>query len=62
LRAAIGSTDGGAITKYLLDALLDGGSPQQEQVLRHYLGAQPSDNMIRSGIWLLLNAPDYAAN
>jgi hypothetical protein len=62
LRTTIGSTDGGAIAKYLLDALLDGGSTQQEQVLRHYLGAQPSDNMVRSGIWLLLNAPDYAAN
>lgn len=62
LRSQIGSTDGKAIAAYLLDALLDGGSPQIQQLLQHYLGKTPSDNQLLGGIWLLVNAPDYAVN
>jgi len=62
LRTLIGSTDGTAIATYLLDALVDGGSPALQTILRAYLGSKPDDNQILGGIWLLLNAPDYTVN
>ncbi len=62
LRANIGSGRGSDVASYLMDALLDGGTPAQLAVLEHYLGGAPSDNDISGAIWLLLNAPDYAAN
>ena len=62
LRARIGNTAGSAVRDYLLDALLDGGSPGVRRILGKYLGDTPSDNQIRGGIWLLLNSPDYAVN
>jgi len=62
LRTLIGSTKGSDISAYLLDALVDGGSPGLQTIMRNYLGATPSDNQILGGIWLLLNAPDYGVN
>ena len=62
LRTAIGSTDARPIRDYLLDALLDGGTPAQSDILGNYLGHAPSDTQIRGAIWLLLNTPDYAVN
>jgi uncharacterized protein (DUF1800 family) len=62
LRTLIGSTDGTEIAGYLLDALVDGGSPELQTILRAYLGRTPDDNQILGGIWLLLNAPDYTVN
>ncbi len=62
LRTAINNTHGWAVSAYLLDALLDGGTPAQSGLLKGYLGATPSDNQIRGAIWLLLNTPDFAVN
>ncbi len=62
LRAAIGSKRSHDIAVYLMDALLDGGTPDEQAVLERYLGGLPTDNDIRGAIWLLLNTPDYAAN
>jgi uncharacterized protein (DUF1800 family) len=66
LRQRIGSTKAGPIADYLLDALLDGGSPALRQILVTYLkasnGTDPGDDQIRGALWLLLNAPDYAVN
>jgi uncharacterized protein (DUF1800 family) len=62
LRTAINNTKGAAVSAYLLDALLDGGTTAQSGLLKGYLGATPSDNQIRGAIWLLLNTPDYAVN
>ena len=62
LRTRIGSTHAADIGDYLLDALLDGGTPEISQILHNYLGTAPSDARIRGAIWLLLNAPDYAVN
>jgi uncharacterized protein (DUF1800 family) len=62
LRTLIGSTQGTAIADYLLDALVDGGSPELETILRAFLGGKPDDNQILGAIWLLLNAPDYTVN
>jgi hypothetical protein len=62
LRARIGSTDEKAIANYLLDALLDGGSGEEANVLKKYLGATPTDARLQGAVWLLLNAPDFAVN
>ncbi len=62
LRAAMGVTHGAGIATYLLDALLDGGTPAQQSLVAGYLGAAPSDNQLRGAIWLILNSPDYAVN
>jgi uncharacterized protein (DUF1800 family) len=62
LRARIGSTDAKTIRKYLLDALLDGGSAKEDDTLKNYLGDTPSDARLQGAIWLLLNAPDYTVN
>jgi uncharacterized protein (DUF1800 family) len=62
LRTLIGSTRDDVIADYLLDALVDGGSATEGNILRQYLGATPSDARIQGAIWLLLNAPDFAVN
>ena len=62
LRARIGSTKESVIADYLLDALLDGGSKDEAEVLHKYLGQTPSDARLQGAVWLLLNAPDFAVN
>jgi hypothetical protein len=62
LRTLVGSTKGSAFRNYLLDALLDGGSADEQKLLGGYLGDAPSDARLQGAIWLLLNAPDYAVN
>jgi uncharacterized protein (DUF1800 family) len=62
LRTLIGSTRGEAIGNYLLDALIDGGSAKEHDIVKQYLGATPSDARIQGAIWLLLNSPDFAVN
>jgi uncharacterized protein (DUF1800 family) len=62
LRSLIGSTSRQAISAYLLDALLDGGSKQEAAILNTYLGDTPSDARLQSAVWLLLNSPDFSVN
>jgi uncharacterized protein (DUF1800 family) len=62
LRTLIGNTHRQAITPYLLDALLDGGTAKQVDILNGYLGETPSDARLQGAIWLLLNTPDFSVN
>ena len=64
LRAAFGPgvIHNTGIAAYLMDALLDGGTPAQQSIVRDFLGETPSDNQIRGAIWLILNTPDYSVN
>jgi hypothetical protein len=62
LRTRIGATDGATIASYLLDAFVDGGSPDLQTLLQAYLGKKPSDARLIGGIWLMLNSPDYSVN
>ena len=62
LHTRIGNTSGVVVRDYLLDAMLDGGTSQEREVLGTYLGDTPSDARITSAIWLLSNSPNYAAN
>jgi uncharacterized protein (DUF1800 family) len=62
LMTTIGSTNGRTIGNYLLDALVDGGSPGLRSVVMNYLGIAPSNGTVQGAIWLILNSPEYAVN
>ena len=62
LRTLIGNTHKQAISAYLLDALLDGGTEQESKILNGYLGDTPSDARLQGAVWLLLNTPDFSVN
>ena len=62
LRARIGDTHTEAIRDYLLDALVDGGSPAMQTIIDDFLSGKPSDRQIQGAMWLLLNTPDYTVN
>jgi uncharacterized protein (DUF1800 family) len=62
LLATIGSTNGQVIANYLLDALVDGGSPKMRSVIVGYLGKHPSNAVVQGAVWLILNSPEYAVN
>ena len=62
LLTRVGSDDGNAIGAYLLDALVDGGSPKLQAQIYKFLGHHPDATQISGTIWLLLNAPDFAVN
>lgn len=62
LRTRIGATDGPTIAAYLLDALVDGGTPAMQSIITNFLGSTPDDNQIRGALWLITNSPDYAVN
>jgi hypothetical protein len=58
----VGSSNGLPIANYLLDALVDGGSPRLRSVVIGYLGNHPSNANVQGAIWLILNSPEYAVN
>jgi hypothetical protein len=62
LMTTIGSTNGRTIGDYLLDALVDGGSPGLRSVIINYLGIAPSNGTVQGAIWRILNSPEYAVN
>jgi uncharacterized protein (DUF1800 family) len=62
LQATINSANGPPIANYLLDALVDGGSPGLRKVIYDYLGERPSKAAIQGAMWLILNSPEYAVN
>jgi hypothetical protein len=62
LLADIGSNDGRKVANYLLDALVDGGSPGLRSTVLSYLGSVPDNATIQGAVWLILNSPDYAVN
>jgi uncharacterized protein (DUF1800 family) len=62
LLTTIGSSNGLTIANYILDALVDGGSPQMRNVVIGYLGNHPSNATVQGAVWLILNSPEYAVN
>jgi uncharacterized protein (DUF1800 family) len=62
LMKRIGSESGPVIAKYLLDALVDGGSPGLRHVIQDYLGERPSTASVEGAVWLIINSPEYAVN
>jgi uncharacterized protein (DUF1800 family) len=45
---------------YLLDALVDGGTPQLNALVRNFLNNSP--NNVQGALWIILSSPEYAAN
>ncbi len=62
LLATIGSSSGPRIASYLLDALVDGGSPGLRTEIVDFLGTAPSTTVVEGAIWLILASPEYAVN
>ncbi len=52
-------TNAAGITQYLLDALVDGGTPALSQSVLTYLGNGIDDAHIRGAIWLIVSSPEY---
>jgi hypothetical protein len=62
LLTTIGYSDGSHIASYLLDALVDGGSPGLRTEIVNFLGTAPSTTVVQGAIWLILASPEYAVN
>jgi uncharacterized protein (DUF1800 family) len=48
------------VTQYLLDALVDGGSPELQSLVQNYLTGNPKG--YSGAIWLVLSSPEYEVN
>ena len=62
LQSRIGSSDPGKVSDYLLDAMVDGGTPSLRASLMTYLGNGVDDTHLRGAIWLIATAPEYQVN
>jgi uncharacterized protein (DUF1800 family) len=45
---------------YLLDALVDGGTPQLNALVKNFLNNNPSN--VQGAVWIILSSPEYGAN
>jgi len=45
---------------YLLDALVDGGTPQLNALVKNFLNNNPSN--VQGALWIILSSPEYEAN
>jgi uncharacterized protein (DUF1800 family) len=45
---------------YLLDGLVDGGTPQLNALVRNFLNNNP--NNVQGALWIILSSPEYGAN
>jgi uncharacterized protein (DUF1800 family) len=45
---------------YLLDALVDGGTPQLNALVRNFLNNGPAN--VQGALWIILSSPEYAVN
>jgi uncharacterized protein (DUF1800 family) len=61
LQALAGGTSAAAVTGYLMDALVDGGTPELSALVQNYLGSNGTTN-IKGAIWLVLTSPEYEVN
>jgi uncharacterized protein (DUF1800 family) len=61
LSALAGGTSAAAVTGYLMDALVDGGTPELSALVQNYLGNNGTTN-IKGAVWLVLTSPEYEVN
>ncbi|MDQ6925047.1 MAG: DUF1800 domain-containing protein [Candidatus Eremiobacteraeota bacterium] len=61
LQALAGGTSAAAVTGYLMDALVDGGTPELSALVQNYLGSNGTTN-IKGAVWLVLTSPEYEVN
>jgi uncharacterized protein (DUF1800 family) len=60
LTALTGGNTSASVAHYLLDALVDGGSPELQALMQNYL-----DNNIKNingAVWMVLTSPEYEVN
>jgi hypothetical protein len=50
----------GDLAGYLLDALVDGGTPQLNALVRNFLNNNPSN--VQGALWIILSSPEYGVN
>jgi len=53
---------GAMVADYLVDAMIDGGAQARRTALIDLMGATPSDQLVRSAIWLIAASPEYIVN
>ena len=61
LSTLAGGTTAAAVTGYLMDALVDGGTPELQALVQNYLGNNGTTN-IKGAVWLVLTSPEYEVN
>ena len=45
---------------YLLDALVDGGTPQLDALVKNFLNNNPAN--VQGALWIILSSPEYGVN
>jgi uncharacterized protein (DUF1800 family) len=60
LSALTGGSSANSITEYLLDSLVDGGTPQLSALLSNYLANGTAN--LRGAMWMVLTSPEYEVN
>jgi uncharacterized protein (DUF1800 family) len=56
-----GSNTPAAVTGYLMDALVDGGTPELQALVQNYLANNVNLNL-KGAIWIVLTSPEYEVN
>ena len=61
LTTLAGGSDAQSATGYVLDALVDGGTPELRGLLQNYL-ANNVKTLLPGAVWIVLTSPEYEAN
>ncbi len=61
LTALAGSNSPASVTGYLMDALVDGGTPELQALVQNYLANNVNLNL-KGAIWIVLTSPEYEVN
>jgi hypothetical protein len=60
LTALTGANTAASVTHYLLDALVDGGSPELQALMQNYLANNVKN--VNGAVWMVLTSPEYEVN
>lgn len=60
LTALTGGSTAASVTHYLLDALVDGGSPELQALMQNYLANNVKN--VNGAVWMVLTSPEYEVN
>jgi uncharacterized protein (DUF1800 family) len=61
LATLAGGSDAGSASGYVLDALVDGGTPELRSLVQNYL-ANNVKGLMPGALWIVLTSPEYEAN
>jgi uncharacterized protein (DUF1800 family) len=60
LASIAGGTNEAALAHYILDSLVDGGTPQLQALLSNYLANKTTN--VNGAVWMVLTSPEYEVN